>query len=74
LESSSVAIIQNQINSLNKKLDDLLELLLDKKITQEQYDSKNKKFSNDLIILKSQLKNLNPESRSYFGTCRKDQK
>lgn len=61
-ESSTVAILQNQINNINKKLDDLLDLLLDKKITQEQYDSKLKKLSNDQIILKSQLKNLKPQN------------
>lgn len=62
LESSSVALLQNQINIINKKLNDLLDILLDKKITQEQYDLKFKKLSNDQVVLKNQLKKLKPQN------------
>lgn len=64
LESSSTAILQNQINIMDKKINKLLDLFLDKKIGQEQFDLKNKKLKNELVVLKNQLKNQklqNPE-------------
>ncbi len=59
-ESSTSTILQNQINAIDGKIAYMLDLLLDKKITQDQHDSKCKTLSDDKIILKNQLKQLKP--------------
>jgi DNA invertase Pin-like site-specific DNA recombinase len=64
LETSSAEIIRRQIDKNALKLNDLLDLLLDKKISQEQYDAKFKKINSEQLTLKNQLKNQklqNPE-------------
>lgn len=56
---TSKSKLQNQINALNKKSSDLLDLKLDDIISKEVFDTKQQEINNKISELEKELENLN---------------